>query len=258
MIRVEKISFSYGNHEILKEVSFSINKGEIVGILGSNGAGKSTLFKLLNGRLLPGSGDIFIDDKRISDYSSIELARETALVPQNPSVSFPFTVYETIAMGRRPYQGLFSGISENDGKVIDAVMDETGLRDFSDRKITELSAGESQLVFLARAFAQEPEILLLDEATSSLDINHTLDILNLIKRRVRSEYLTVAAIVHDINLAALFCDKILFINNNSVIGPGTPEEMITTEYLSDVYGIGAESAVIENNPLGVRYCLKQS
>jgi iron complex transport system ATP-binding protein len=255
MIQVDNISFAYGEHRILKDISFSIRKGEIVGILGGNGAGKSTLFRLLNGRLLPEQGKISIDNQLISEYTSTELARKAALVPQNPAVSFPFTVYEVIAMGRRPYQGLFSGISESDEKVIERVMTEAGIAEFADRKITELSAGESQLVFLARAFTQEPKILLLDEATSSLDINHTLDILNIIKKRVKDEGLTVAAIVHDINLAALFCDKILYINNKSVIGPGTPEEMITPELLEQVYGINSKSAVVEDYPLRVRYCL---
>lgn len=256
MIKVNNLSFSYPTKNILQNISFSLKKGEILGILGANGAGKSTLFKLLNGRLNPISGSIKVDDKEIKDYPQIELAKKMALVPQNPTLRFPFTVYETIAMGRRPYHGLFSGLSPKDQNIIENVLNEAKLIKNAEQNVTELSGGETQLVFLARAFAQTPKILLLDEATASLDINHTLDILTLIKKRVEEKQLAVAAIIHDINMAAMFCDKILYISDGEGIGPGTPEEMITPKLLSKVYNVSKKVITISKDPINVQYLLQ--
>lgn len=257
MITIDNLSFSYPEKEILTEISFNVKSGEVIGILGANGAGKTTLFKLLNGRLKPKSGAISIDGKALPKYGAQELARKIAVVPQNPSTSFAFTVKELISMGRRPYKGLWTRTDSKDESFVDTVIEETGLSEFADRSVVELSGGERQLVFLARSFVQQPQLLLLDEATSNLDMNHTIDIFSMVKKRVKAQGLTVAAIIHDINLAALFCDRILYISDKKLLGPDAPELMVTPELLNSVYSINKESVTVEHNPISVRFNLHQ-
>lgn len=255
MISVKNLSFSYRSKNIIDNVSFKIVKGEILGILGPNGTGKTTLFKLLNKMLEPKSGTIHLNEKSLDTIPVDELSRSMALVPQNPSSNFSYTVEELITMGRRPYSSLFSGYTKKDLEIVNDIIERTGLNDFRERPSNQLSGGERQLIFLARAFVQQPEILLLDEATSSLDVNHTLHIFSLVKEKVKNEALSVVAIIHDINLAAIFCDKILFLSEGKIDGPELPGNLVNLKTLKEVYKVKEENINIQNDPLRVNYNL---
>ncbi len=248
---LSNISFGYGTKLILKSVNLEIAHGKILGILGANGAGKSTLLRLLNGRLKVKSGSVLLAGVNIDSMSTNDIARKVAIVPQNPSAAFGFTVRELVAMGRRPYHGLMESITDRDIEAIDTALKNTSLIDIANRPITELSGGETQLVFVARALAQRPSILLMDEATSSLDINHTAQILSVVRRRVTEHMLTVVSVMHDVNQAISFCDEIVFLSGDNLIGPGTPQDLIRKDMLVNVYDVDKDKIEVHEKPLYV-------
>ena len=248
MILTRNLSFHYGQRAVLSGISFEQPRGTILGILGPNGAGKSTLLKLLNRRLKPTDGTVAIHDRNLADFNIQELAQITATVHQTTRIAFGFTVEELVSMGRRPYLGSFDHLSRTDRQHIDKAIESVGLQELRTRPITHLSGGELQLAFVAKALAQTPQLLLMDEATSSLDIHHTSQILRLIRQQVQTHNLTVAAVIHDINLAASFCDQILFLSDGILRGPSAPEKLITEETLCQVYGIEPERITIHTAP----------
>lgn len=248
---LSNISFGYGAKLILKSVNLEIAHGKILGILGANGAGKSTLLRLLNGRLKVKSGSVLLGGVNIDSMSTNNIALKVAIVPQNPSAAFGFTVRELVAMGRRPYHGLMESITDRDIEAIDTALENTGLIDIANRTITELSGGETQLAFVARALAQQPSILLMDEATSSLDINHTAQILSVVRRRVTEHRLTVVSVMHDVNQAISFCDEIVFLSGDNLIGPGTPQDLIRKDMLVNVYDVDKDKIEVHEKPLYV-------
>ncbi len=249
-LSVNDISFSYGAIPILDQISFQVDKGAIFGLLGPNGAGKSTMLRVLNGQLQLKSGDISIENNNISDMTVRQIARNIATVPQNPKAIFGFTVRQIVTMGRRPHHSIMSSLAKKDIEIVDQALCDCGLQHLAERPITELSGGEAQLTFVARALAQKTETLLLDEATSNLDINHTTTILSIIKQRA-AKGLTVISVVHDLNTAIAFCDKIAFISDGKLIGPATTQELITTEIISNVYKTKPGSIKIHKDPFFV-------
>jgi iron complex transport system ATP-binding protein len=249
-LSAENMGFRYGETPVLESVSLCVEPGRILGLLGANGAGKSTVLRVLNGGLPLDSGRVLLDDRSLSTMTAREIARAVATVPQNPGARFGFSIREVVGMGRRPHHSLVSALGKTDRDAIDQALGECGLQELADRPITELSGGELQLTFVARALAQQSHVLLLDEATSNLDISHTGEILSIIKRRAQ-EGMAVVSVVHDLNTAISFCDTIAFLVEGKLLGPGTPREMMTPETLSSVYGVPPGRVHIHQKPFFV-------
>ena len=237
IINVKNISFSYGNNDILKNINIRIEKKKLTGILGPNGCGKSTLLRNILKYLKPECGLIEIKNKDIKSYKQKEIAQVLGFVPQKSALAMPLTVNEMIYMGRTSRQkNSFSGYRQEDDNVVEKVVKLLKLEKFRERSVFSLSGGEFQRVLLARALVQEPEILLLDEPTSALDINHALEIMKITAHSVKAAGLTGVVVLHDLNLAAMYCDNIIFLKNGEVKYGGTPEELFKPEILEEIYG----------------------
>ncbi|MED1470847.1 adenosylcobinamide amidohydrolase [Bacillus salipaludis] len=236
MLTVENVSGGYAGDYVLKDVSFKVEKGELFGILGPNGSGKTTLLKMLSGILPVQQGDILINGKRLREYGSKQLAQMIAVLSQHSSESFSYTVKETVSLGRYAHQkGWFQSWSKEDEIIVRRVMDQTGISIFQNRNIQELSGGEKQRVFLAQALAQEPKILLLDEPTNHLDLSYQKELLDLLKQWTRETGLTVISIFHDLNLAGLYCDRLLLLEEGTININHIPNEVLREEKIRDVY-----------------------
>lgn len=238
-LNVEHIGFSYQTSKSgefsLHDVGFDVSQGEFLSILGPNGSGKTTLLRIIDRILLPQSGSVRIFDKNYLTLSRKEIAKRIGVVPQEHPLVFPFTVKEIVAMGRAPHVKGLGFESTNDERVIAEAMDLTDIGYLAAKPMTELSGGERQRVFIARALAQEPDILLLDEPNAHLDITHQLDILHLTRSLSRQRKLTVIAVFHDLNLAALFSNRVLLLSNGTVAALGKPDEVLTQNHLSTVF-----------------------
>ena len=246
-LAIEEISFRYsasqsGRPWTVEQVSFNVALGEVIGIVGPNGSGKSSLLKLLAGLLRPASGRIRLAGQALNDLTPIAISRTLALVPQEQAQVFPFTVAETVLMGRFPHRraGWWSmGMEAERGEDLAAAhraMIETDVVDLADRLVSDVSGGERQRVMIARALAQEPRILLLDEPTAFLDLNHQIELCALIQRLAKERSLTVVLVSHDLNVASLLCDRMLMMKDGKICAQGTPAETIRTDVLRAVYG----------------------
>jgi len=228
-----------GENKVLRDVSFALRPGEVLGLLGRNGAGKTTLLRTAVGALEPCGGQVRLGGRPLAEYSRRELARAIAVVPQDLHVPFPFRAGEVVLMGRAPHQRLFGFDGERDvGRSLDA-MERMGVRELANRSIFELSGGERQLVMFARALTQEPELLLLDEPTAFLDLRHRLEVLQVV-REFASEGRSALVVSHDLSLAARACDRLLLLAEGRVAATGTPREILTPELVRRVFGIEAE------------------
>lgn len=254
LFRVEGLHFAYGAHPVLKDLSLGLGSGRFYGILGPNGCGKTTLVDLLAGLKTPGAGRILFRGRSLAGRSRRSLAREMALVPQDFNVTFPFTAREVILMGRYPHMPRFRPPSPADWAAVEAVMEQTDTQRLAHQPVTALSGGERQRVVFARALAQQTPVLLLDEATSNLDIRHALDLLDLTLRRVRQRGDTVLAVFQDVNLAAMYCDEMLFLKDGELAGQGPPAAVLSAATLGKVYGVAAQVRPDpENGTLQVTY-----
>lgn len=236
MIKVEELSFSYNKEITLDSISFSVKKGEIFGVLGPNGSGKTTLLKLLARTLPNKDGQISIDGNPLYSYSNKEYAKMVAVLPQIVDTTFSFSVKETIKMGRYAHQtGIFSTWSYQDEQIVQEVMEEVSISHLQSKNLQELSGGELQRVLLARALAQQTDLLLLDEPTNHLDVSHQMNLFNqLVKWKIEKK-LTVVAIFHDLNLASLYCDRILLLDAGKVVKIGQPKKVMQSSTLNQVY-----------------------
>lgn len=241
MIEIRNISFSYGRNEVLKKISFNVNPGECVGILGNNGAGKSTLITCLNKILIPKTGEIFINNQDVLKMKRLETSRCISYVAQKNELS-QITVFDSVLLGRKPY--IKWAVSQEDIDLCDSMIEQVGLSKFKLRYINELSGGELQKVMLARAFVQQPKLLLLDEPTSNLDPKNQYEMLALVQQMVRARNISALIVIHDLSLALRYCDKFLFIREGVVYRHGDAS-IITEETIADVYGIA--STVTEIN-----------
>jgi len=251
-IVVRDITVSYGSIRALDGVSVELESGKITSIVGPNGAGKTTLLRCINGIVRPSAGVVFLDGMDIRKIKQIKLARRMGHVPQLPPLHLPLTVFETVALGRRPYVSWV--LSKKDIRTVEEAMKAVGIEHLSDRYFDELSGGERQKVLIAMALAQEPEVLLLDEPTSNLDIRHQLEILNLIRRLAREKNLTVVMAIHDLNLASRFSDIMIMLKDGRIFAIGSPREVLTPENIREVYGV--EVTILTNPhllvvPIGV-------
>ncbi|MBB6446927.1 adenosylcobinamide amidohydrolase [Bacillus benzoevorans] len=242
MINMQNLVGGYTQSPIINGIDLQIKQGEFFALLGQNGSGKTTLFKLITGQLPIKSGKISISGKEIQSLSKIEKAKKMAVLTQEVMVSFDYTVEEIISLGRYPHQrGLFKQISHKDRKVIDGVMEITNISDFRKSQFRKLSGGEKQRVLLAKALAQEPEILLLDEPTNHLDIKHTFHMLDLLKERQQTMGLTIFAILHDLNVASLYADRIALLHNGRFLEVGDVDRLRKVEQLKKVYEVNVNS-----------------
>ena len=234
------ISFGYRDVLVIQDFSMSFDPGRFYGIIGPNGSGKTTVLDLLSKHIQPGNGNISYKGKNLSSYSRKILSKEIALVPQNFYIRFPFTVKEIVTMGRYPHIPRFASPSMNDITIVEEIMEKTGISGFANRYITELSGGERQRVIFARALAQDTPVLILDEATSNLDINYSISLLNISEKRVREQGITVISVMQDINLAAAYCDYLIFLCAGRIAAHGLTPEVLTPQTIKSVFNVGAK------------------
>lgn len=233
---IQELTFYYGEKKVLDDLSITLHTGRFIGIMGPNGCGKSTFLDLLVGNLKPFSGEIRFKDQNLARYSRRQLSKEMALVPQNFYINFPFTAEEIVMMGRYPHIPRFSSPSAGDRQLVEKIMRLTQTDDFCGRLITELSGGERQRVVYARALVQDTPILILDEATSNLDIKHALSLLNLATKRVAKKG-TVITVMQDINLAAMFCEYLLFMKEGKIVAHGRTDDVLNSESIQSVFNV---------------------
>lgn len=235
LLQAENIHFSYNGDPVIRDVSFAVERGDFIGLIGPNGTGKTTLLNLIDGILTPAQGVIRISGVPVHEMERDALARIVAVVPQEAPMIFPFRVQEVVLMGRAPHLGAWRFEGEKDMAVVQRAMQMTDTLALAARSMNRLSGGERQRVLIARALAQEPALMLLDEPTASLDIRHQVEFFNLIKELNKTQGLTVIAVTHDINLASLYCDRILLLKDGRIRVTGRPAEVITEEHISAVY-----------------------
>lgn len=236
-LKVEGVCFSYREgREILKDVYFEAKDRELVGILGPNGAGKTTLIRVIAGGLSPTKGAVWLNGRKVHEIPPQELAREVAVLPQTEPIVNHITVKDMVLLGRTPYLSPWRGRTKKDVEKAREVLRMVGMEDFWDRSMASLSGGERQRVLIARALAQEPRLLLLDEPTVHLDLAQQLEVLSLLKE-LREKGLCIICVLHDINLASLYCDRLLLMKDGRIYKKGTPEEVITRESLGEVFNI---------------------
>ncbi|MFT4947462.1 MAG: iron complex transport system ATP-binding protein [Natronomonas sp.] len=232
MIEGRTLHHSFGDLSVLEGVDIAIEQGEFVGLVGPNGAGKTTLLRLLNGLLDPDNGTVLLDGTDLSALSSKEVSRQVATVPQDSSIGFSFTAEQIVEMGRTPHRSRLDWSDETD--PVEEALERTEMLDLRDRAVDDLSGGERQRVLLARAIAQEPDVLVLDEPTASLDINHQIQVLGLVSDLIGEGRAAVAAI-HDLDLAARFCDRLVLLADGEVQAQGTPETVLTDPALEAAF-----------------------
>lgn len=234
---INKLSFNYASIPVLSDIEFAVEAGEILSIVGPNGSGKSTLLRCINRILKARQNTVLIDGKDINKLNLKELSKIMGYVPQASACAFPFTVFDVVLMGRKPY--IHWSLSERDYEIVAETLAFLGIKELAMRHFNELSGGEQQKVIIARALAQEPQVLLLDEPTSSLDIKHQLEILLMLKCLAQSKHCSVIMAIHDLNLASRFSDRILMLKKGSIFAAGTPEMVLTEENIAAVYGVKA-------------------
>ena len=244
---VHNVSYAYGMTPILKNISFSVQKGSFYIIIGPNGSGKTTLMRIMAGSGKFQKGRVEIMGRHGRQYSRPELARTIAFVPQNISDDFSFTVREVVLMGRSPHQGVLGLERKEDGKILKQAMAFTGVEHLAHRKIDQLSGGERQRVFIARAICQEPRIILLDEPTAALDLAHQVRIMDLMEKLKNEKGVTVIMVSHDINLAAMYGDCLLLLKEGRIVSQGRTDEVLTFGTLEKAYGC---LLLVDKSPLG--------
>lgn len=240
-ISAEDIGVSYGVNEILKEVSIYAKNKEFVGLIGPNGSGKSTLLKCMYRVLKPDQGCVMLDGTPLDKMSYKHSAQSIAVVAQHNSYQFDFSVKEVVLMGRAPHKKIMERDDARDYRMVEEALEQVGMSQFIERSFSTLSGGEQQRVLLARALAQQTKCLILDEPTNHLDITHQLQLLKIIKNLD----VTVISAIHDLNLASIFCDRLYALKDGVVVAKGTPKEVLTTEFIREVYHV--ESEIVEDS-----------
>ncbi|WP_188207826.1 ABC transporter ATP-binding protein [Alkalibacillus aidingensis] len=240
MLTISNVYKHLERKQLLNEVSFNVGNGRCVGLIGPNGAGKSTLVKLISGLEEPSGGTIKIMGKDIRQWSVKKLAQKVSVLTQDGLSPYPISVFDAVLMGRYPHLSFFQREGKRDIQRVEEVLEFTGLADFRDQMLDTLSGGERQRVAIAKAMVQEPELLLLDEPTTYLDIGYQMNVLNLVKDWQERESLTVLMVLHDLNLAAQYCDELILMDEGSIVKRGTSEEVISAQMLKEVYHASPE------------------
>jgi iron complex transport system ATP-binding protein len=235
-LKASSASAVYGETRALNDVSLELREGEFAGLVGPNGSGKTTLIRVLSGVTGPSSGEVTLDGKRVRQIPARELARSVAVIPQQVDSAFRFSVLETVLMGRYAHLGRLRLETERDYEVARRCLQQTGMLDLAGRDIVQLSGGERQRAFIARALAQETRLLLLDEPTAHLDLRHQVELMNLIAELNRQEGLGILVALHDVNLAARYCRRLLLLHEGTAVAQGAPRDVITERNLQLAYG----------------------
>lgn len=243
----DHLMIRYGGRVVLDGVSLKLCKGEFVGLLGANGSGKSTLLRALTGFRRPDAGTVRAYGRSLHAYGVRRLARMIAYVPQDTSVDFDFTVRQIVEMGRHPHQGRFAGMRRSDKEIVHRAMRAADVTALAGSSILELSGGQRQMVFIAKALAQEPELLVLDEPVSALDIRYQLRVLEMV-RGVSDQGTAAIAALHDLNLAARYCHRIVVLGKGRILAEGKPRDVLNEHIIMQAYGIRA--LVREDTELG--------
>ncbi len=236
MLQLENITLGYGKQIILNGINLTAEQGEIMGIIGPNGSGKSTLIKGICRLLEPQTGRVLIAGQDVAHLSRGQLAQLVAVVPQTPTLPDTFTAFEIVLMGRTPYLGRFRFEGMTDFDIAWKAMGITGTQEIAERRMDEISGGQKQLLTIARALTQEPKLILLDEPTAHLDINYQIETLDFVSRLCKEQNLAAVAVLHDLNLAAQYCDRLALLSNGGVYAKGSPDEVITEQHIKEVYG----------------------
>lgn len=249
MISIENLSAGYGQRPVLRDLSLQVARGEFVGLIGPNGCGKTTLLRVISGLLAPQRGQVRLQGTNVQKIGRRQLARTMACLPQRVWLDLAFSVREVVLLGRSPHLPRIGGETKKDFQIAQQAMELADLADLADRPVTQLSVGERQRVLIAMCLAQQPEVLLLDEPTSHLDIGHQLAILDLIARLNRQTGLTVLAVLHDLNLAAEYCQRLAVLDHGTLQAVGQPEQVLTPEMIFRVYGV---RVLAQQNPVSHR------
>lgn len=234
-LEAEAVSFAYGDASVLRAVDLAVGAGEIVGIIGPNGSGKTTLVRVLSGVATPSAGAVRIAGTPLRALRRRDVARRLAVVPQDPVLEFPFTALEVVLMGRAPHLGPLGFPRARDLAVARAAMARLDVAGLEDRPLDRVSGGERQRVLLARALAQEPQVLLLDEPTTHLDLRHQAGMHDAVGELARARGVAVVSVLHDLNLAALYCDRLVALAGGRVAAAGTPAQVLTADVLRAVF-----------------------
>lgn len=241
-MQISDLSFSYGEKKAIDHITLHVNEGEFVGLIGPNGSGKSTVLKNVYRGLTPDRGTITLDGENLLKMSHKKSALKLAVVGQENDVPFDFLVEEIVAMGRTPHKKLFDIDNVHDKQIVHHALEHLGMENMAKRNYLNLSGGEKQRVIIARAIAQECDFLILDEPTNHLDISYQIQIFDFIKRLK----VTVLSAIHDLNMAALYCDRIYVLKEGNIVLQGTPEEVLTPENIFNVYGVRSS---VEQHPI---------
>lgn len=246
ILRFDHVTIGYSRGDVIRDFSCVIKRGEFVSLIGPNGSGKSTLIRAINQMVDVKSGTIYINGRNNKTMSAKERAQIAAVVPQSFQPDFAFKVKEIVGMGRHPFLKRMQSETEEDYRIIDESLAETGTLHLRERKITQLSGGEQQRVIISAALAQQPQLLILDEPTNHLDIQYTLEIMQLMKKLNQEKGITIFAVLHDINMAARFSDRIILLNDGQNVKDGAVKDVLKEEILKPVYKI---DLAVRENPL---------
>lgn len=244
-IQVKELDVAYEKNLIIKNMNLSIPKGKITMIIGANGCGKSTLLKTIARIIKPKKGTIHIQGKNIKEHAPKEIAKEMAVLPQSPKAPSGLLIRELVSFGRFPYQSAMGGMTEHDYEVVDWALSVTGMKEFADKSVDEVSGGQRQRAWIAMALAQETKILALDEPTTYLDMSHQLEILQLLQTLNKEQNRTIVMVLHELNNATKFADHIIGVKSGKILFEGSPKDVITEENLKQLYGIQAKLALDE-------------
>ncbi len=236
-LRADAVDAGYDGRIVLSKLNLNIERGDILALVGPNGSGKSTLLRALGRVLRPRSGTVLLDGKAISSLSTRDVARELALLPQGPTLANDMTVEELVWMGRSPHQGLLGLPTHADREAVEWAIHETGIGQMRQRGIGTLSGGEKQRAWIAMALAQKPRVMLLDEPTTFLDLNHQLEVLDLVRYLNREHGITVVMVLHDLNQAARYAGRIVVLKDGCIHCEGRPADVLTVDTLRSVFGV---------------------
>ena len=247
---LDSVSAGYrAGDAVIEGIDLRVEEGSFPGLIGPNGCGKTTLLRVLSGIIRPASGTVRLAGKRLDQLSRREVARHCAVVPQETPISFAFTVRETVTMGRHPYIGRFRSLTDVDERIVAEAMAQTATDHLADRSVLELSGGERQRVIIARALCQQPQVLLLDEPTAHLDINHQIELLELLcELSAGRQRLTIVCATHDLNHASAYCDHVLLMQDGRSCTFGSPEQVISQDSILDTYGVDVHIEYDDGRP----------
>ncbi len=240
MLSLHDISCAFGKKEILHDINLEIEEGSFYAIMGANGCGKTTLLRCIANLIKPTHGTVTIQGRNVNDYSARELAQTLSLVRQHPQTDFEFSAFETVLMGRNPYQHRLQNESQADWDIVEQCMKQTNTWHLRFALSSEMSGGELQRVMLARALAQQTPIMLLDEPISNLDIEHQLEIMELLRDINRTQHKTILVVIHDLNLALHYCSQLLLLDHHSVCYQGPIVQGLTKENIQKVFHVNAD------------------